>query len=82
LCGLNEKSFVIISGHTFFMSFTNPRTLRLEMNEKRQQIFRSAVTYMRKEKFIFKGSFKVAVFVLGLVEGLLCRSNLNKEVRL
>ena len=41
-----------------------------------------AFAYIRKKKFIFKSSFKAAVSVLGLVEGLLCRSNLKKEVRL
>jgi len=53
------------------------------MNEKkRQQIFMSAVAFIKKEKLNIKSSFKVTVSVLGLLEGLLCRSNLYKEVRL
>jgi len=82
LCGLNENLFVIFSGHIFFMSFNSPRTLSEEMNEKKTADFMSAVAYTGKENLIIKSSFKVTVSVLGLVEGLLCRSNLYKEVRL
>ena len=82
MCGLNEKSFAIFSQTTFFVPFTILMTVQKKTNEKRQQIFKVCCRLYKEEKIIFKSSFKTEVSVLRLVEGLLGRSNLYKEVHL
>jgi len=51
------------------MSFTSPRTLKEEMNEKKTADVSCLLSLIiRRKKYLSKSSFKVALSVLGLVE--------------
>lgn len=61
--------FLIFSGHTFFMSFTSPRTLKTEMNEKKTADFKSAVAHIWKKNLIRKKFVQSDGFCPGTIRG-------------